>query len=107
MPLAGYQLTGYALSSFRHVLVTIMTTTHAPAPTPKSILRGHDSQVHAAVFVRHNQRLATGDAAGFVVLWDLSIRRPTVVWRAHSNAILGIADWDGDKIITYVSPPLR
>jgi len=71
------------------------------APAPKSVLRGHESQVHVAAFVRHNQRLATGDAEGYVVLWDLTIRRPRAVWRAHTSAILGIASWGDDKIITH------
>ncbi|KAI0012461.1 WD40 repeat-like protein [Xylariaceae sp. FL0662B] len=73
---------------------------HPPAQ-PKSFLRGHRAQVYTTAFVRRNQRLASGDADGFVVLWDLTIMRPRAVWRAHTNAILGIADWGDDKIITY------
>ncbi|KAK8081010.1 hypothetical protein PG997_008828 [Apiospora hydei] len=71
-----------------------------PLPQPKAVLRGHQAQVHAATFVRNNQRLASGDAEGYVVLWDLTIVRPRAVWRAHTNAILGIASWGTDKIIT-------
>ncbi|KAH7035801.1 WD40-repeat-containing domain protein [Microdochium trichocladiopsis] len=71
------------------------------APAPKSVLRGHESQVHVAAFVRHNQRLATGDAEGYVVLWDLTIQRPRAVWRAHSSAILSIAGWGDNRIITH------
>jgi WD40 repeat protein len=67
---------------------------------PKSILRGHKSQVHAAAFVRGNERLVTGDADGFVVAWDLTIMRPSAVWQAHSNAILGTAGWGRDRLIT-------
>lgn len=67
---------------------------------PKSILRGHKAQVHAAAFIRGNERLVTGDADGFVVVWDLTIMRPRVVWRAHSNAILGACGWGKDRIIT-------
>ncbi|KAF5010415.1 hypothetical protein FDECE_3430 [Fusarium decemcellulare] len=70
-------------------------------PSPKSILRGHGSQVHAATFVRRNERLITGDADGFVVLWDLTIMRPRAVWQAHEKAILGIRGWGDDKIITH------
>lgn len=70
-------------------------------PQPKAILRGHKAQVHAAVFVRSNQRLLTGDADGFVVAWDLSIMRPRAVWQAHGDAILGIAEWTPDKVITH------
>ncbi|KAK6853879.1 WD repeat-containing protein [Apiospora arundinis] len=72
-----------------------------PLPQPKAVLRGHHAQVHAAAFVRENQRLASGDAEGYVVLWDLTIVRPKAVWRAHTNAILGIASWGSDKIITH------
>ncbi|EFQ30667.1 WD domain-containing protein [Colletotrichum graminicola] len=70
-------------------------------PHPKSILRGHKAQVHALAFVRGNERLASGDAEGFVVLWDLTILRPTAVWRPHENAILGIEGWGDDRIITH------
>ncbi|KAI1099676.1 WD40 repeat-like protein [Jackrogersella minutella] len=68
---------------------------------PKSVLRGHRTQVHVTTFIRSNQRLASGDADGFVILWDLTIMRPRAVWRAHTNAILGISDWGNDKIITH------
>ncbi|KAF4966562.1 hypothetical protein FSARC_5804 [Fusarium sarcochroum] len=70
-------------------------------PSPKSILRGHRSQIHAAAFIRSNERLVTGDADGFVVLWDLTIMRPRAVWRAHEKAILGIRGWGDGKIITH------
>ncbi|POR34730.1 ASTRA-associated protein 1 [Tolypocladium paradoxum] len=71
------------------------------APAPKNILRGHKAQVHVAAFVRRNERLATGDAEGYVVLWDLAIMRPTAVWRAHEKAMLGIQGWGQDKVITH------
>ncbi|KAI1373281.1 WD40 repeat-like protein [Hypoxylon crocopeplum] len=73
---------------------------HRPAQ-PKSVLRGHRTQVHTTSFIRSNQRLASGDADGFVVLWDLTIMRPRAVWRAHTNAILGITDWGEERIITH------
>ncbi|KAI1299528.1 WD repeat-containing protein [Xylaria venustula] len=73
---------------------------HQAAARPVSVLRGHRTQVHAATFIRQNQRLASGDADGFVVLWDLTIMRPRAVWRAHAGAILGISGWGDDKIIT-------
>lgn len=71
-----------------------------PAAQPKSVLRGHRTQVHATTFIRGNQRLASGDADGFVVLWDLTIMRPRAVWRAHAGAILGISGWGDDKLVT-------
>lgn len=74
-----------------------------PAPAPKFILRGHKAAIHAAAFIRQNERLVTGDSEGFVVLWDLTIMRARAVWRAHENAILGIRGWGDDKVITYVT----
>lgn len=71
-----------------------------PRASPESVLRGHQAQVHTAAFIRSNTRLASGDAEGYVVLWDLTILRPRAVWRAHTNAILGIAPWGPDRIIT-------
>lgn len=73
----------------------------APPPQPKSVLRGHKAQVHAATFLRANERLLTGDADGFIVAWDLTIMRPRAVWQAHHNAILGIAAWGLHKVITH------
>ncbi|KAI0150688.1 WD40 repeat-like protein [Xylariaceae sp. FL1272] len=67
---------------------------------PKSVLRGHRAAVHVTTFIKENERLASGDADGFVVLWDLTIMRPRAVWQAHANAILGICGWADDKIIT-------
>ncbi|KAI0403768.1 WD repeat-containing protein [Xylaria palmicola] len=67
---------------------------------PKSVLRGHGAQVHVTTFIRGNQRLASGDADGFVVLWDLTIMRPRAVWRAHAAAILGLSAWGHDKVVT-------
>ncbi|CAN8101894.1 unnamed protein product [Discula destructiva] len=78
-----------------------VTRQEAIPPQPKSILRGHKAQVHAAAFLRSNERLLTGDADGFVVAWDLTIMRPRAVWQAHQNAILGIAGWGPDKVITH------
>ncbi|KAK1759239.1 ASTRA-associated protein 1 [Echria macrotheca] len=77
-----------------------MATDERP-PQPKSILRGHKASVHAATFIRGNERLLTGDADGFVVAWDLTILRPRAVWQAHGSAILGLAGWGSDKVITH------
>lgn len=69
-------------------------------PTPSNILRGHRAQIHAASFIRHNERLAIGDADGFVTLWDLTIMRPRAVWRAHESALLAVRGWGDDRVIT-------
>ncbi|KAK3361090.1 WD40-repeat-containing domain protein [Lasiosphaeria ovina] len=77
-----------------------MATDARPAQ-PKSILRGHKAQVHAAAFVRANERLLTADAEGFVVVWDLTIMRPRAVWQAHAGGILGVVGWGVDSVITH------
>ncbi|KAF7554908.1 hypothetical protein G7046_g6692 [Stylonectria norvegica] len=70
-------------------------------PSPKAILRGHKAQIHAAKFIQGNDRLVTGDAEGYLVIWDLTIMRPTAVWQAHEKSILGIQGWGNDKIISH------
>ncbi|QPH05348.1 hypothetical protein C2857_003089 [Epichloe festucae Fl1] len=70
-------------------------------PAPKFVFRGHRAAVHAAAFIRNNERLATGDSDGFVVFWDLMIMRARAVWKAHESAILGLRGWGDDKVITH------
>lgn len=69
---------------------------------PIYVLRGHASEVHALHFYRANTRLVTGDASGWVIIWNVSSRRSVAVWKAHDSSILNIKDWDEDKIITWV-----
>ncbi|KAK0345111.1 Astra associated protein 1 Asa1 [Friedmanniomyces endolithicus] len=75
-------------------------SSHLPAQ-PVYVLRGHTAQVHAVHFLRQNLRLLSGDADGWVVLWNVPIRRPVAVWRAHKGAVLGLGSWDDDRIITH------
>ncbi|OBT88337.1 hypothetical protein VE02_03410 [Pseudogymnoascus sp. 03VT05] len=74
-----------------------------PQPPPEAtyIFRGHAAQIHSTQFIRGNTRLVTGDAEGWIVLWGLASRRPTAVWRAHEAAILGVAEWGSDRLITH------
>ncbi|KAI7162950.1 WD40 repeat-like protein [Hortaea werneckii] len=74
--------------------------THPPLQ-PSYILRGHTAQVHSVLFLRENLRLLSGDADGWVVLWDVPIKRPVAVWRAHKSTILGLGSWGKSKIITH------
>ncbi|KAK0274529.1 Astra associated protein 1 Asa1 [Friedmanniomyces endolithicus] len=68
---------------------------------PVYVLRGHTAQVHAVHFLRQNLRLLSGDADGWVVLWNVPIKRAVAVWRAHKGAVLGLESWDDDRIITH------
>jgi hypothetical protein len=74
-----------------------------PPAQPAYILRGHNSQIHATQFIRVNSRLVTGDAEGWIVVWDLATKRPAAVWKAHEGGpILGISAWGPGKLITCV-----
>lgn len=72
-----------------------------PPAQPAFILRGHSAQVHALHFTHGNTRLLTADAEGWIVSWNLAIKRPVAVWKAHDEAILGIGSWGSDRIITH------
>lgn len=76
------------------------TSTALPPAQPAYILRGHASQIHSVKFLRKNTRLLTGDADGWVVFWKVETKRALAVWKAHDAAILGMAAWGRDKIIT-------
>jgi len=82
--------------------VTQSATGPLPPAQPAYVLRGHAAQIHAVHFLRDNLRLVSGDADGWVVLWDVPIRRPVAVWRAHKGCVLGVGSWGEDRIITYV-----
>ncbi|KAF2103572.1 WD40 repeat-like protein [Rhizodiscina lignyota] len=72
-----------------------------PPAQPQYILRGHASQIHAVAFLRRHSRLLTGDADGWVVVWNLATRRPVAVWRAHDGPILKLMEWTSNRIITH------
>lgn len=76
-----------------------MASKRLPPAQPAYVLRGHAFQIHALHFYKGN--LLTGDADGWLVSWSLAYKRPAAVWKAHENAILGLATWGDDRIITY------
>ena len=74
-----------------------------PPAQPDFVLRGHSAQIHAVHFTQDNSRLLTADADGWIVCWNLAFKRPTAVWKGHSNAILAIGTWGKDRVITCVA----
>ncbi|KAJ5832757.1 hypothetical protein N7474_001068 [Penicillium riverlandense] len=58
--------------------------------TPIYILRGHTAPIHALHIFNHNLRLISGDADGWIVVWDLVTKRAVTVWKAHSGAVLEV-----------------
>ena len=79
-----------------------MSTELLPPAQPSFVLRGHSAQVHVVRFIQGNTRLLSADADGWLVSWNIASKRPAAVWRAHSNAVLGIGSWGQDRIITCV-----
>lgn len=76
------------------------------AAIPVYILRGHASPIHALYIFSQNLRLVSGDADGWVVIWDLVTKRPVTVWKAHEGAVLEVKAFslndDGSGIYTWV-----
>lgn len=61
-----------------------------PPATPVYVLRGHASPIHALHFYSRNSRLISGDAEGWVVVWNMSTKRVVASWKAHESAVLGV-----------------
>ncbi|OGM42076.1 WD repeat protein [Aspergillus bombycis] len=61
-----------------------------PPASPTYILRGHASPIHGLHIFHQNLRLLSGDADGWVIVWDLVFKRPVAVWKAHEGAILEV-----------------
>ncbi|KAL4967805.1 WD40 repeat domain-containing protein [Aspergillus stella-maris] len=61
-----------------------------PPATPTYILRGHNAAIHALQIFNGNLRLVSGDADGWIVVWDLIFKRPVAVWKAHEGAVLEV-----------------
>ena len=83
----------------------VMATEVLPPAQPAYVLRGHSTQIHALHFTPGNQRLLTADAEGWVISWNLAVKRPAAVWKAHANAILAVGSWGSTSIITYARAP--
>ncbi|KAI4137972.1 MAG: hypothetical protein LQ341_004878 [Variospora aurantia] len=78
-----------------------MSSELLPPLQPVFVLRGHSVQVHAVHFTSGNTRLLTGDTDGWIVSWNLALKRPVAVWKAHETAVLSIGSWGPDRIITH------
>lgn len=84
--------------------------TQSPA-TPVYILRGHTASIHALHIYNQNLRLISGDANGWIVVWDLVTKRPVASWKAHAGAVLEVRGFKlgsgVTEIYTYLSPASR
>ncbi|SLM40286.1 WD40/YVTN repeat-like-containing domain [Lasallia pustulata] len=78
-----------------------LTKDRLPPAQPAYVLRGHAAQVHALHFTPDNTRLLTADADGWVISWNVALKRSVAVWRAHGAAILGLGTWGQDRVVTH------
>ncbi|KAL2831882.1 WD40-repeat-containing domain protein [Aspergillus pseudoustus] len=67
-----------------------MSASTLPPATPTYILRGHATPIHALQIFNKNLRLVSGDADGWIVVWDLIFKRSVAVWKAHEGAVLEV-----------------
>ena len=66
---------------------------------PRYILRGHKEPVHTVQLFSNNLRLVSGDADGWVIVWDMTLKRPHVVWKAHEGALLEVKAYQIDTVV--------
>jgi len=70
-------------------------------PPPLHILRLNKAQVSALSFSEDNEILYTADQQGYVAMVSTRTMRPVAFWRAHTDALLGVEEWD-QFIVTHV-----
>ncbi|KAI0787825.1 WD-40 repeat-containing protein [Fomes fomentarius] len=71
-----------------------------PPPTPKHLIRSHGAQVNVVHVSDDNERIYSGDAEGTVVVTSTRSRRALAHWKAHTEGLLGVQEWEG-SIITH------
>ncbi|KAJ5120537.1 uncharacterized protein N7515_009925 [Penicillium bovifimosum] len=74
----------------------------AQSPAPVYILRGHASPIHALHIYNQNLRLISGDANGWIIIWDLVTKRPVTAWKAHQGAILAAKGFNVGSGVTEI-----
>ncbi|KAA8652449.1 hypothetical protein EYZ11_005078 [Aspergillus tanneri] len=82
--------------------MSISSPPHLPPATPTYILRGHTAPIHGLHVFHHNLRLISGDANGWIVIWDLVSKRPVAVWKAHEGALLEVKGFTLDDGVTEI-----
>ncbi|KAL1918090.1 uncharacterized protein VTP21DRAFT_3356 [Calcarisporiella thermophila] len=62
---------------------------------PSYVFRGHTSQVNTILFTNDNRNLISGDADGYIIVWNLKTRRPLHRFRGHEDSIIAVWPLDG------------
>ncbi|KAE8146816.1 WD40-repeat-containing domain protein [Aspergillus avenaceus] len=73
-----------------------------PPATPTYILRGHAAPIHGLHIFHQNLHIISGDAEGWIIVWDLVFKRPVAVWKAHEGAILEVKGFNLNGNVTEV-----
>lgn len=75
--------------------------TAPPPPSPHHLLRTHAVAVNVIYFSDDNERLYSADSSGRVSVTSTRSLRPLASWKAHTDALLGVEEFES-FIITYV-----
>ncbi|KAK4046597.1 Astra associated protein 1 Asa1 [Microbotryomycetes sp. JL201] len=70
-------------------------------PAPVYILRGHVACINALTFSPDALSLYSGDADGWVAIWDLITFRPRAFWKAHDAGVLTIEPLGPTGLVTH------
>ena len=62
--------------------------------------------MNVVCFSDDNERIYSGDAEGTVVVTSTRSLRAIATWKAHTDGLLGIQEWE-DQIITSVRAPMQ
>jgi WD40 repeat protein len=98
---ANHQLIDININAQETKMENKSAQAQSPA-TPIYILRGHGAPIHALHIYNQNLRLVSGDANGWIVIWDLVTKRPVTVWKAHAGAVLEVKGFNLDSGITEI-----
>ncbi|KAI5965363.1 ASA1 [Candida pseudojiufengensis] len=63
-------------------------------------LRSHQSPITYILPINSNT-IYTSDQNGFIIKWDLSIKRPILKWKAHNDSILTLINFQNKYLISH------
>ncbi len=75
-----------------------------PPSAPKHLIRSHAAAVSVVHISDDNERIYSGDANGNVVITSTRSLRAVASWKAHTDGLLGVQEWE-ERVITSVRPP--
>src|SRR5690606_641333 len=68
---------------------------------PSFVFRQHTCPVHSVKFLEGDLYMASGDAKGNLIVWDMLLKKPLINRAgAHVNAIISIDGAPGNLVVT-------